>query len=141
MPRTPGTIFFRRPFSRHSHGKEWEVRAGAETEWGLEGSASGAGAPPQKGAAPAPPPARVDRRRQGNLQALPLEVVLELQPGGDAAHVPLLVRKNEGDPGAGAPRPGRAAYPVDVGFLVLGRVEVDDVGDAVQVEAPCCDVR
>src|SRR2546421_3158789 len=121
--------------------KEWEIQAEARRDWALEGSASGAGAPPQEGTAPAPPPARVDGRRQGNLQALPLEVVLELQPGGDAAHVPLLIWKHEGDPGAGAPGPCRPADPVDVGLLVLGRVEVDDVGDAVQVEAPCCNVR
>src|SRR3979409_1565482 len=102
--------------------------------------APGAGPPAEHGVAAAPSPAAVHGRRQGELQALLLELFPQLQVGGDAAHVPLLVGQHECDAGAVPARAGGAADPVDVRLLVLRRVEVDDVGDAVEVEAPGGDV-
>src|SRR3984893_370321 len=94
----------------------------------------------EHGVATSPAPAAVHGRRQGELQALLLELVPELQVGSDAAHVPLLVGQHERDANAVAPRSGGAANPVDVRLLVLRRVEVDDVGDGVEVETPRRDI-
>src|ERR1700730_3140669 len=99
-----------------------------------------AGPTAEHGVATSPAPAAVHGRRQGELQALLLELVPQLQVGSDAAHVPLLVGQHERDADAVAPRPGGTANPVDVRLLVLRRVEVYDVRDAVQVEAPGRDV-
>src|SRR5215218_11009039 len=50
--------------------------------------------------------------------------------------VRLLLGQHEGDAGTAAPRPARAADAMDVVLVAVRRVEVDHVGDVVDVEAP-----
>ncbi len=51
-----------------------------------------------------------------------------------------VVPVDQGDGGAGGAGPAGAADPVQVGLLVLGALVVDDVGDALDVDAAGCDV-
>src|SRR4051812_1181437 len=62
------------------------------------------------------------------------ELLAEPQGAGDLAHVARLLGADERDPDPGAPRATGAADPVHVALAVFGRVEVDDVRDAVDVE-------
>src|SRR3954468_11556138 len=93
-------------------------------------------------ALPAPPPALPARAiapapagAVGPAPAVhPPELVLELEPPGQLAHVVGLLVGHEGHAGAGPPGSAGAPHPVGVGVLVLGGVEVDDVCDVVDVE-------
>jgi hypothetical protein len=62
------------------------------------------------------------------------------EAGGDTAHVGLLLGRHERDAVAVAPGAAGAADAVDVALAVLGRVEVHDVRDVVEVEAAGRDV-
>src|SRR5215210_665398 len=86
-------------------------------------------------------PRRVDESRPGHRHPGLLECLrLALQPR-DPAHVRLLLGEDERDGNAGPSRAARAAGAVRVAVGLLGRVEVHDVRDVVDVEAARRDVR
>ena len=64
-----------------------------------------------------------------------LELVAVAEAAGDTARVGLLLGQDEGDCGAAAPRPAGAAGAVHVALVLFRRIEVDHVGDVVEVEA------
>jgi hypothetical protein len=65
---------------------------------------------------------------------------VQAQRVGDLADVAGLLGLDERDPDAGAARAARAADAVHVALAVLGRVEVDHVRDAADVDAAGGDV-
>src|SRR4051812_29844838 len=77
---------------------------------------------------------RARTRRGGRGEAGGGELVAQVQGARDVADLALLVEPDERRADAGAPGAPRAPDPVDVALAVLGRVEVDDVRDPVDVE-------
>src|SRR3954452_23883616 len=69
-----------------------------------------------------------------------LVLALQVERRGDLAHLAGLVGVHEGDADAGLTRAARAADAVDVALAVGRRVEVDDVRDAIHVDAAGGDV-
>ena len=69
-----------------------------------------------------------------------VKTVVEPELAGELGHVAMLVGGHERDPDAGAPGAARTPDAVHVGFAVVGRVEVDDVGDPLDVDAAGSDV-
>src|SRR5690349_4645863 len=69
-----------------------------------------------------------------------VELAAEAQVARDPAHVARLLGAEERDADAGVPGAAGAPDPVDVALAVGGRVEVDDVRDAVDVDAAGGDV-
>ncbi len=65
---------------------------------------------------------------------------LQLEAGGHAADVALLVRRHQGDPGAGSSGAGGPPDAVHVALVVLRRVVVHDVADPLEVETAGGDV-
>ena len=63
-----------------------------------------------------------------------VELAAQAEGAGHAAHLVGLVGEHEADPGAAPPGAAGAPDPVGVGVLVAGGVEVDHVGDAVDVD-------
>ena len=63
------------------------------------------------------------------------ELAPELERVGDLADVARFLVPDEGDPHAAAARAGGAPDAVLVGVAVAGRIEVDHVADAVDVDA------
>jgi hypothetical protein len=57
--------------------------------------------------------------------------------GSNATHVALLIRKDERAAAAGATGTAGPSDAVHVALVVLGRVEIDDVADRLEVEAAC----
>ena len=64
----------------------------------------------------------------------------EAEPASELAHFVLLAGADERDADALAPGAAGAPDPMDVGVVVVRRVEVDHVRDAVDVDAPGGDV-
>ncbi len=62
------------------------------------------------------------------------ELVLEVEGAGNRAHVLDLVAGHEGHGNAGLARPARSPGAVDVILSLAGRVEVNDLGDVVDVD-------
>jgi hypothetical protein len=62
------------------------------------------------------------------------ETVIEPELLGEARHLAALLLVDEGHRDAVATGPAGAPHPVDVGLVVGGGVEVDDVGDPVDVD-------
>src|SRR3954466_7649346 len=69
-----------------------------------------------------------------------LVLALQVERGGDLAHLAGLVGIDERDADAALARAARAPDAVDVALAVGGRIEVDDVRDAVHVDAARGDV-
>ncbi len=69
-----------------------------------------------------------------------VEVGPQAEPPYELLGVTKLASRDEGDDGTPGTRPRRAAGSVDVGLVVDGRVEVEDAGDAVDVDAPSSDI-
>src|SRR6186997_2961125 len=94
--------------------------------------------------ASAPARARAARRRaragRGG-EAAAGELVAELEGGGDLAHLPRVLAAHERGPHTAAAGAAGPADAVDVALAVGRRVEVDDVRDAVDVDAARGDVR
>ena len=66
--------------------------------------------------------------------------MLDAEPAGHLAHLTALVRLDQRDADAGPSRAAGAADTVDVGLVILGRIEVDHVGDARHVDSARGDV-
>src|SRR5260370_15745567 len=96
--------------------------------------------PPLPPGTPAPP-ARVHELRPGTSHCRTLELFFVPEAGSNATHVALLVRKDERAAAAGATGTAGPPDTVHVALVVLGRVEIDDVADRLEVEAACGHVR
>ena len=68
------------------------------------------------------------------------EAVVQPQPAGHAAHLVALARADERHADAGVARASGPADAVDVCLMVGGRIEVDHVGDPVDVDSASGDV-
>ena len=71
---------------------------------------------------------------------LAAQAVAQAQPSGELAHLVTLAGADERHPDAAVAGASGAADPVDVGLMVGGRVEVDHVRDAVDVDPARGDV-
>src|SRR5262249_36981137 len=63
------------------------------------------------------------------------------EPGSDATHVALLLGKDERAAPPGAAGSAGPPHAVHVALVVLGRVEIDDVCDVLEIESARSDVR
>jgi hypothetical protein len=76
--------------------------------------------------------------RAGSAISVPVlgrgQAMLEPEMVGHSPHVTLLLGTDECDPDAGPAGTSRTADAMDVGLAVGGRVEVDHVGDPVDVD-------
>src|SRR5204863_3246677 len=84
---------------------------------------------------PASATARVDELRTGAAHSRAFELLLVPEASRDAADVCLLVGEDERAAAAGAAGTACPPHAVHVALVVLGRVEVDDVADALEIEA------
>src|SRR5260221_362334 len=74
------------------------------------------------------------------LSPFPVELLDEAEGDGHTSHLVDLIGEHEADPGAATAGAAGATHPVYVGVLVPGRIEVDDLGDPVDVDPAGCDI-
>src|SRR6266481_8515122 len=85
-------------------------------------------------------PARIHELRTCTTHSRTLELFSVPKAGSNATHVALLIRKDERAAAAGATGTAGPSDTVHVALVVLGRVEIDDVADVVEVETSSGDV-
>ena len=77
----------------------------------------------------------------GRREASSGELVMQVERRGDPAHLAGVLGSDERRADTAASRAAGAAHPMHVALAIRRRVEVDHVGDAVDVDPAGCDVR
>src|SRR4051812_47720373 len=68
------------------------------------------------------------------------ELRMQVEVASHSCHILGLFGRHERDANSSSTRPRGSAHAVDVGVAVLGNVEVDDVGDAIDIQTAGGDV-